>query len=163
MGWFSILVTCFVISGLFTIAHIAAAFLLSIILSATVILVLRENDLRRTELHRKTRAILNEISLAQKLCSTWTNENYPNICCPLSPCVTLQWTYRDGRIVNLPWSLLVKGDYIIVRPGQTSPGACTEANGKRKFNGGETYGLANVRFFFSYKILIGFVNNYFLF
>lgn len=43
---------------------------------------------------------------------------------PFSPCITLQWTYRDSKLVNLPWSLLVKGDVILIRPGQISPGYC---------------------------------------
>lgn len=43
---------------------------------------------------------------------------------PFSPCITLQWTYRDNKVVNLPWALLVKGDVIVVRPGQVSPGYC---------------------------------------
>ncbi|KAJ8928345.1 hypothetical protein NQ314_019075 [Rhamnusium bicolor] len=34
------------------------------------------------------------------------------------------WTYRDNKLVNLPWSLLVKDDIILVKPGQISPGYC---------------------------------------
>lgn len=40
---------------------------------------------------------------------------------PFSPSVTLQWTQRDGLLVNLPWALLVKGDIVHLKPGQTSP------------------------------------------
>lgn len=40
---------------------------------------------------------------------------------PFSPSVTLQWTQRDGLLVNLPWALLVKGDIVLLKPGQTSP------------------------------------------
>jgi len=40
---------------------------------------------------------------------------------PYSPSVTLQWTQRDGVLVNLPWALLVKGDIVLLKPGQTSP------------------------------------------
>jgi hypothetical protein len=40
---------------------------------------------------------------------------------PFSPSVTLQWTQRDGVLVNLPWALLVKGDIVLLKPGQTSP------------------------------------------
>lgn len=54
--------------------------------------------------------------------------------------VTLQWTYRDGKIVNLPWALLVKDDIIVLRPGQITPADCSELNGKTKFHIGETYG-----------------------
>jgi hypothetical protein len=82
-----------------------------------------------------------EIKIAETLCHDWSVENYPNLCSPLSPCVTLQWTYRNGKIVNLPWALLVRQDYIVMRPGQLAPGPCTEITGKRKFKCGETYGV----------------------
>lgn len=91
-----------------TYYYLSATFLLCILIGTTI-LVIRENNLRRTEIHRKTQTILEEIELAKVLCKNWTSENYPNLCCPLSPCVTLQWTYRDGIIVNLPWALLVRG------------------------------------------------------
>ncbi|MCJ8747721.1 hypothetical protein PDJAM_G00156500 [Pangasius djambal] len=35
--------------------------------------------------------------------------------------MSLQWTYRDGRLVNLPVSLLVEGDIISLRPGSEAP------------------------------------------
>jgi hypothetical protein len=54
----------------------------------------------------------------------WLPENYPHLCSPFSPCITLQWTYRDGHLINLPWALLVTGDVILIRPGQQVPGNC---------------------------------------
>nr|CAD7393702.1 unnamed protein product [Timema cristinae] len=54
----------------------------------------------------------------------WSAENYPHLFSPHAPCITLQWTYRDGKIINLPWALLVTGDVIVIRPGQTVPGNC---------------------------------------
>lgn len=63
------------------------------------------------------------ISAASYLCH-WNAENYPHLCSPLSPCITLQWTYREGQIVNLPWALLVAGDIIVIKPGQQVPGYC---------------------------------------
>lgn len=54
----------------------------------------------------------------------WTTENYPNLCSPVSPCITLQWTFRDNKLINLPWALLVKDDIILVKPGQICPGYC---------------------------------------
>lgn len=111
---------------------------------ATIVLDVYECYLRRTEIFRKCRLIINEIELAQKLCKDWTRENYPNVCSPMSPCVTLQLCYRDGEIVNLPWAMLVKNDVIVIKPGQTAPGECKEISGKRKFKTGETYGLAQV-------------------
>lgn len=120
-----------------------SATLLLLILTITIALVVRESNLRRTEVFRKIHIVLNEVNVARQLCSKWTSENYPNLCSPMSPCVTLQWTYRDGHIVNLPWALLVRGDVIVIRPGQVAPGNCTEISGKTtKFKCGETYGLS---------------------
>lgn len=138
MTWLSV-------AGLYTIGHYAAATALACITLSTLWTVIRENAMRRSEIHRKVRSVVAEIRMAAILCKDWTSENYPNLCCPLSPCVTLQWTYRDGRIVNLPWALLIKGDTIIMRPGQVAPGPCEQLNGKHSFEGGETYGLSQVK------------------
>lgn len=62
-------------------------------------------------------------TVAEETC-VWETVNFPNLCSPLSPCLTLQWTYRDGHLVNLPWALLVAGDVILVKPGQHAPGFC---------------------------------------
>uniref|UniRef100_A0A8C1PEG7 Transmembrane protein 94 n=1 Tax=Cyprinus carpio TaxID=7962 RepID=A0A8C1PEG7_CYPCA len=40
---------------------------------------------------------------------------------PPSPAVSQQWTYRDGKLVNLPVSVLVEGDIISLRPGSEAP------------------------------------------
>lgn len=93
---------------------------------------------------RKVRLLLSEIGVAKQLCTNWTRENYPNIRSPLSPCVTLQLTYRDGQLVNLPWALLVKDDAIVMRPGQIAPTECTELDGKTQFQAGEAYGFSQV-------------------
>lgn len=142
LGWFPILVTLLSIACLFATRYYVSATILLLILTITIALVVRESNLRRTEVFRKIRLVLNEMSVARQLCPKWTTNNYPNLCSPLSPCVTLQWTYRDGRIVNLPWALLVRGDVLVIRPGQVAPGTCTEVSGKTKFNAGEMYGLS---------------------
>lgn len=149
LSWFSILTTISVIVGLLVTKHYFTALCLLLLLLIAVSLVIRESYLRRTEIHRKVRVVINEIELARRVCKDWTPENYPNVCSPMSPCVTLQWTYRDGRIVNLPWALLVKDDVIVIRPGSVAPSECTELNGKNKFRAGETYGLAQVYQLFS--------------
>ena len=51
-------------------------------------------------------------------------EDYPDLHTPLSPCIMLQWTLRDGELVNLPVGLLVQSDVIYLRPGQGVPAAC---------------------------------------
>lgn len=141
LGWFPILVTILSIVCLFITRYYVSATILLLILTITIALVVRESNLRRSEIFRKIRVVLNEINVARELCAKWTPENYPNLCSPLSPCVTLQWTYRDGNIVNLPWALLVSGDVIVIRPGQVAPGTCSEISGRTKFKYGEMYGL----------------------
>ncbi|XP_050082720.1 transmembrane protein 94 isoform X2 [Anopheles aquasalis] len=142
LGWFPTLVTGLCVVSLAATAHYWSAGLLAVLLLLTAAIVVRENNLRKTEIYRKVRTVLHEIRLGIELCADWTPDNYPHLCSPLSPCVTLQWTYRDGRIVNLPWALLVRGDHIVMRPGQVAPGTCQEVSpGKRRFRCGETYGL----------------------
>lgn len=144
LSWISVLTTILVVICLCLTKHYYTAICVLFILLATIILVIHESYLRRTEIFRKVRLIINEIELAQILSRDWTTSNYPNVSNPMSPCVTLQWCYRDGKIVNLPWALLVKNDVIVIRPGQAAPGNCTEITGKTKFKTGETYGLAQV-------------------
>lgn len=149
LSWISVLTTILVIICLALTKHFVTAICVLLILIATIILVIYESYLRRTEIFRKVRLIINEIQLAAILSRDWTTQNYPHVSNPMSPCVTLQWTYRHGKIVNLPYALLIKNDVIVIRPGQSAPGACTElnstdANGPRRFKAGETYGLAQV-------------------
>lgn len=44
---------------------------------------------------------------------------YAPLYLPLSLSYNLQMTYRDGKLTNVPLSLLVEGDVINLRPGQT--------------------------------------------
>lgn len=162
MGWFPILTTLVVIACLAVTKHLFTALCVLAVLLTAIALVLRESYLRRTEMFRKVRLVLHEIELAQQLCKDWTVDNYPNVCSPLSPCVSLQWTYRDGKIVNLPFALLVKGDVIVIRPGQVAPNECVEISGKTKFKTGETYGLPQVtEFILKKKFDFIFLNIYF--
>ncbi|XP_035897448.1 transmembrane protein 94 isoform X2 [Anopheles stephensi] len=142
LGWFPVLASLLCALSLTVTGYYWSAGLLAALLLLTVAVVVRENNLRKTEIYRKLRTVLIEIRLGIVLCKDWTIDNYPHLCSPLSPCVTLQWTYRDGHVVNLPWALLVRGDHIVMRPGQVSPGTCQEVGGRgRRFKCGETYGL----------------------
>ncbi|XP_062539397.1 transmembrane protein 94 isoform X3 [Armigeres subalbatus] len=142
LSWFSLLSTVAVVVAFFLVGYYFSAGFISSFLLLTVVVIVREDILKQTEMFRKVRMVLEEIKCGTELCRDWTPSNYPHLCSPLSPCVTLQWTYRDGKIVNLPWALLVRGDYIVMRPGQVSPGTCSELSGKRTFKCGETYGLS---------------------
>ncbi|XP_036318816.1 transmembrane protein 94 isoform X4 [Rhagoletis pomonella] len=145
LGWPAITATLFTMIALLIADAYLAAICVAAILSLDLCVVVRENNLRRTEIYRKTRQALADIRLAERdLCGEWQPCNYPHICCPISPCVSLQWTYRDGNIVNLPWALLVRGDHIVLRPGHITPGPCAEVNGKRTFEMHEIYGPTQV-------------------
>lgn len=139
---FNVISTLLSIVGLIFCSYYNTALAVFLILIINLLIVVRENILKRTEIFRKVRGILSEIKLASQLCKEWDSSiNYPHLCSPVSPCVTLQWCYRDGEIVNLPYALLVRGDHIVMRPGQIAPAACKELNGTRSFTSGETYGL----------------------
>ncbi|XP_032688054.1 transmembrane protein 94 isoform X2 [Odontomachus brunneus] len=91
------------------------------------ILVVSDNKLRHEEIPHRVKILLDQLNIARSTCR-WRRENYPHLCSPQSPCLTLQWTYRDGEIVNLPWALLVAGDIIVMKPGQQAPGYCVPYN-----------------------------------
>ncbi|XP_037936476.1 transmembrane protein 94 isoform X2 [Teleopsis dalmanni] len=143
LGWFAITTSLLTIIALLVANSYLAAISLTLCTILDLYFVIRENNLRRTEIYRKTRACLIDIKLAeQELSADWQPCNYPHLSSPISPCVTLQWTYRDGVIVNLPWSLLVRGDHIVIRPGHMTPGPCSEIGGKKCFKMNEVYGVA---------------------
>lgn len=99
------------------------ALLIVALLSVAVFIELYDNKLRQHEIADTVSLLVKQIQ-GQINTIKWNAANYPELGTPYSPCVTLQWTYRDNRVVNLPWALLVKDDIIIVRPGQHSPGYC---------------------------------------
>ncbi|KAG7303015.1 hypothetical protein JYU34_013023 [Plutella xylostella] len=101
------------------------ALFLFILLVINFLLALNEEYLYRNEIPLRARKVLETLDNATES-SVWKTEHYPHLCAPFSPCVTLQWTYRDGTIVNLPWALLVEGDVVVLRPGQEVPGRCRE-------------------------------------
>lgn len=53
---------------------------------------------------------------------------------PISPCITLQWCFRDGKLVNLPWALLVPGDIVVLQPSQKIVAECCLLEVRRSFN-----------------------------
>ena len=46
---------------------------------------------------------------------------YMDMKSPKSPSITTTWTYRDNRLVDLPWNLLVEGDTIVLGPSDIAP------------------------------------------
>lgn len=143
LGWLSISTTILTSVALLLTAMYWPALCLLAILLLDLCVVMRESNLRRTEIFRKTRHALGELRLAElHLSEKWQVSNYPHLSNPMSPCVSLQWTYRDGHIVNLPWALLVRGDCIVLRPGHISPGPCYDLQSKRHFSASEIYGAS---------------------
>lgn len=110
---YSIFITILVIIGLIYTSYYLTALLLCLILFFNAWFVYREEKLKKNELCRKTKLILDDIKLAITLSKDWKNINYPHLCSPLSPCISLVWTYRDNELVNLPTALLVEGDFIV--------------------------------------------------
>ncbi|CAG9824590.1 unnamed protein product [Phaedon cochleariae] len=103
-----------------------------ILIMINVSLEIYDNRLRHNEIPNRIRSVLEKLKTEQRNIK-WSAENYPNLSSPTSPCITLQWTYRDGQLVNLPWALLVKDDIILVRPGQASPGYCESLDKHSEF------------------------------
>ncbi|XP_042882289.1 transmembrane protein 94-like isoform X5 [Penaeus japonicus] len=103
-----------------------------------VYLVWWDTRLRHKELPHQTQNILRDLKEYQSTV-LWSAENYPHLHSPLSPCITLQWTLRDGNTVNLPWSLLVRGDVIFLKPGQKVPAKCRPLQDSSTGSSGELH------------------------
>ncbi|KAG1654912.1 Transmembrane protein 94 [Nymphon striatum] len=98
-------------------------FVLILLLSLNICVVGLDSYLRYNEIVTAIQNIVKKIKDSINDVQ-WKPENYPDLELPLSPAINLQWTYRDGSLVNLPWSLLVKGDVIVLHPGHKAPADC---------------------------------------
>nr|XP_046232688.1 transmembrane protein 94 isoform X3 [Scatophagus argus] len=97
----------------------AAALLLLFLLN--LLLVRRQERLKRSEMVRRLKGIITQLSDYLSGCVgevRWSPSLYPDLYTPTSSSWSLHWTYRDSQLVNLPVSLLVEGDIIALRPGQ---------------------------------------------
>lgn len=127
---FSLIITYFLTENSNLV--IFETFIVFILLIINLTIVLYDNRLRHNEIPNRVRTVLDKLKKSmQKI--KWQKDNYPHLCSPLSPCISLQWTYRDNTLVNLPWSLLVKDDVILIRPGQASPGFCESIEKNSEF------------------------------
>ncbi|GAB1297067.1 Transmembrane protein 94 [Apodemus speciosus] len=95
---------------------------LFLLLLLNLILIGRQDRLKRQEVERRLRGIIDQIqdALRDGKEIKWPNSMYPDLHMPFAPSWSLHWAYRDGHLVNLPVSLLVEGDIIALRPGQES-------------------------------------------
>ncbi|XP_045478027.1 transmembrane protein 94 isoform X2 [Harmonia axyridis] len=121
--WCSLSLVLAYFIGDYSKIYLIQAAVILLFTSLSVSLELYDNHLRHNEIPRRVENILKIIKKEAEIVK-WQQENYPSLFMPTSPCITMQWTFRDGELVNLPYSLLVKDDIILVRPGQISPGYC---------------------------------------
>lgn len=125
--------SCLLIASSQQVSSYYEPFIIIIILTANIILVVYDSKLKYKEIPSRVRLVLKEIKCAINN-KKWTIDHFPNLCVPFSPCITLQWTYRDNRIVNVPWALLVKNDIVVIRAGQISPGYCEALTKTDEYN-----------------------------
>ncbi|XP_031353618.1 transmembrane protein 94 isoform X2 [Photinus pyralis] len=153
INWVSIFIIVLVCLVLIGFANYWLTFFITILLGANILLEMLHNKQRHDEIPRRISQILAKLKNDAKYIS-WELDNYPHLLLPYSPCITLQWTYRDGKLVNLPWALLVKDDIVLIRPGQISPGYCESLDKCLEYpllHAKEVYGpsLQNANEFFS--------------
>ncbi|XP_074647794.1 transmembrane protein 94-like isoform X2 [Tubulanus polymorphus] len=108
--------------------YVLEALILLILGVANVYMTGWDDQCKQTELVNKTKDVLRNLEECIKL-NAWYPCNYLNLNSPLSPCVSVQWTFRDNELVNLPTNFLVKGDLILLRPGQEIQVHCKEVEG----------------------------------
>lgn len=113
--------------------YLLGFFILLFALTVNVILVGWDIRAYHEEVHKKAR-VLGEMIQRSLLSSSnpadlaaWeSGKFYPQLHLPHSPCISLQWTLRDGKVVNLPAPLIVKGDLIKLCPGTPAPCRCRQ-------------------------------------
>ncbi|XP_050346220.1 transmembrane protein 94 isoform X2 [Nymphalis io] len=122
-------IICLILTYLFGETLLAEGYLLwealflFILLAINFLIAFNEEYIYNNEIPHRVKKVLETLDEAIEKC-LWRENHYPHLCAPFSPCVILQWTYRDGVVVNLPWALLVEGDTVVLRPGQEAPGHC---------------------------------------
>ena len=118
----------------YDVSHLIQLILVLTVLSCNVAVIGYDTYQYHYELHQKARIlslrIKDMISLSSSTTcfsdhAAWTSGKFfPNLYLPHSPCISLQPTYRDGIVVNLPTVLLVAGDVIKLAPGSAAPARC---------------------------------------
>ncbi|KAM9296341.1 transmembrane protein 94 [Gastrophryne carolinensis] len=103
-------------------SEVGNACALLVLLFLDLFLMRRQERLRRREVDSRVQRIIKQIdeALRSEHELVWGDNMYPDLYMPTAPSWSFHWVYRDGRLVNLPVSLLVDGDVIALRPGQES-------------------------------------------
>lgn len=102
---------------------------LACVLVFNIMLVCWDTSLHHREMHARAEdvlAIVRKCLNQQSSGVQWDRAGLSvGLHQPQSPCISLQWTWRDMQRINLPIPLLVNGDVITVRPGHRAPGRCS--------------------------------------
>ena len=85
---------------------VAAAVLL-LLVAANVALSCYDSYLRGVEMFSRARLVLAKLDDASER-ARWEPASYPHLHTPPVDSIILEWTFRDGGLVNLPWALLVR-------------------------------------------------------
>ncbi|CAM1310652.1 KIAA0195 (predicted) [Pycnogonum litorale] len=107
----------------FTNSLLVEIIVILVILSFSIYIVGLNSYLTHRETTDVIVNLLNKVKECKLNCR-WEPGHYPSLESPFSPAINLQWTYRDGNLVNLPCSLLVEGDLIVIHPGHRAPARC---------------------------------------
>ena len=83
---------------------VAAAVLL-LLVAANVALSCYDSYLRGVEMFSRARLVLAKLDEASER-ARWEPASYPHLHTPPVDSIILEWTLRDGTLVNLPWALL---------------------------------------------------------
>lgn len=102
--------------------------ILVMLLTINTATIFWNSKMRFYEIFNKASILCNKIEQYyqdDQLIQLWSTGNFfPERNTPTSPCISLQWTYRDDKLVNLPTQLLVQGDVILLNPGRVAPANC---------------------------------------
>jgi hypothetical protein len=108
----------------------AQALFILFVLIINLMIVGLETKLKHKEIHHKVRSLLDDIRVhllnesSDQLEQWKTEQHYPHLYLPDTPCISLQITFRDDRLVHLPTSLLVQNDVVLLSPGHSAPADC---------------------------------------
>ena len=110
------------------VSHLVQSTLVILVLFVNILVIGWDTKKYHHELHDKAAYLshrIDELLANEEDLEAWTSGMFnPKLYLPHSPCISLQWTLRDGKTVNLPTVLLVKGDVIKLPPGNPAPGSC---------------------------------------
>lgn len=111
-------------SNLLYIAGLCSV-LLSAILLGRAMLCSASSCVREEDIASYTRSLICNCDLVWIYDFDWPGDlqedTYLDTSCPPSSSITTVVTFRDNKLVNLPWNLLVEGDIVLLGPSETAP------------------------------------------